>query len=134
MSKEEFFEGVSKPVNEKLQRIFGQLGYIEQTGHGVPLIIQKYGKEAFKIHENSINVIIPLFTGFNKDNSIDNNLNENERKVYDYIKNNKNIKTQNIEKEFNLSNSYVRKILYKLKENNLITRIGSKKIGYYTSL
>lgn len=29
LTKEEFFKGVSKPVNKKLQKIFGQLGCVE---------------------------------------------------------------------------------------------------------
>lgn len=45
---------VAKPVNSKLQKIFGQLGYVEQTGHGIPLIISNYGKQAFDIMDNFI--------------------------------------------------------------------------------
>ncbi len=37
-----------------------QLDDIEQTGHGVPLIVSKYGKEVFDITENFITVTIPL--------------------------------------------------------------------------
>ena len=37
-----------------------QLDYIEQTGHGIPLIVSKYGKNAFDITENFITVTIPL--------------------------------------------------------------------------
>ncbi len=48
-SKEEFFQGVSHPINMSLMKIMGQLDYIEQTGHGVPLIISKYGKEALSL-------------------------------------------------------------------------------------
>lgn len=36
------------------------LDYIEQTGHGVPLIVSRYGKEVFDISENFITVTIPL--------------------------------------------------------------------------
>jgi predicted HTH transcriptional regulator len=39
LNREEFYKGISKPVNSKLQKIFGQLGYVEQTGHGIPLMI-----------------------------------------------------------------------------------------------
>ena len=33
---------------------------MEQTGHGIPLIISNYGKQAFDIMENFINVTIPF--------------------------------------------------------------------------
>lgn len=60
LNKDEFYKGISKPVNIKLQNIFGQLSYVEQTGHGIPLIISNYGKQAFDIMENFINVSIPF--------------------------------------------------------------------------
>lgn len=37
--------------------------HIEQTEHGVPLIVSKYGKEVFDITENFITVTIPLNKG-----------------------------------------------------------------------
>ena len=37
-----------------------QLDYIEQTGHGVPLIVSRYGREVFDITENFITVTLPL--------------------------------------------------------------------------
>ena len=39
-------------------RIFLKLGIVEYTGHGIPKIIEKYGKDVFDIHDNYINVII----------------------------------------------------------------------------
>ena len=60
LSKEEFFRGISHPVNAKLQKIFGQLGYVEQTGHGIPFIISRYGMQAFEVMDNFLNVTIPF--------------------------------------------------------------------------
>ena len=60
LSKEEFFRGISHPVNAKLQKIFGQLGFVEQTGHGIPLIINRYGTQAFEVMDNFLNVTIPF--------------------------------------------------------------------------
>ena len=60
LSKEEFFRGISRPVNAKLQKIFGQLGFVEQTGHGIPLIIKRYGMQAFDVTDNFLNVAIPF--------------------------------------------------------------------------
>lgn len=41
-------------------RIFLKLGIVEHTGHDIPKIIEKYGKEAFNIHDTYINVLIPF--------------------------------------------------------------------------
>ncbi len=60
MSKGDFFGGISKPVNESLAKIFIKLGLIEQTGHGVTAIVDKYGKEAFAFLDHFIRVTIPF--------------------------------------------------------------------------
>lgn len=44
LALEEFYEGKSKPVNLELQKIMGQLDYIEQTGHSLTgLVPEKTG-------------------------------------------------------------------------------------------
>ena len=55
-----FFAGESVPVNEKLAKIILQLHISEQTGRGVPAIVEAYGKEAFHFAENNIKVTIPF--------------------------------------------------------------------------
>lgn len=47
-------------LSSRLQRIMAQPDYIEQTGHGVPLIVSRYGKDVFGITENFVTVTIPL--------------------------------------------------------------------------
>jgi len=74
--------------------IFVRLGIVEHTGHGVPTIISKYGKEAFEIFDNYIRVTIPfnaevlenhgvLSGALSGVNNIE--LNELESKVYEAI-------------------------------------------------
>jgi ATP-dependent DNA helicase RecG len=60
MTEEEFYSGVSRPRNAVLMRIFLNLGIVEHTGHGIPMIVEKYGKEAFDIHQTSIDVTLPF--------------------------------------------------------------------------
>ena len=43
MTKKQFFEGISKPRNVTLMRIFLSMGLTEHTGHGIPTIVKKYG-------------------------------------------------------------------------------------------
>lgn len=132
LSKEEFYKGISKPVNKKSQKIFGQLGYVEQTGHGIPLIVNKYGEQAFEILENFINVIIPFNKSMIREENIresSKNLNEAETKIYQLLKKEPSITIPCLIEKTGLSNSYIRKILGQLKKKQVIERIGSNKTG-----
>lgn len=60
MTETQFFEGISKPRNTTLMRIFLNIGLTEHTGHGIPTIINKYGKDVFEITDNYIRCTIPF--------------------------------------------------------------------------
>ena len=60
LTKKQFFEGISKPRNATLMRIFLTMGLTEHTGHGIPTIVEKYGKKVFEIESNYIRCIIPF--------------------------------------------------------------------------
>ena len=136
LSKEDFFAGVSKPVNLKLLNIFEKLDYIEQTGHGVPLIVKTYGEEAFYISKHTIIVTIPI----NKEplendlNNFYDDLSTSELKVLNLIDKNNNIKTSTIVKSTKFSEAYINKIIRSLKEKKYLDRVGSKKNGSWKVL
>lgn len=133
LNKDEFYKGISKPVNSKLQKIFGQLGYVEQTGHGIPLIISNYGKQAFDIMENFVNVIIPFnYVKKNLDcTEIENkvSLNKTENVIFEYIRKNSNITINELVSLSGYSDGYIRKILTTLKEKKIIERHGGNRYG-----
>ena len=60
LTREDFFRGVSKPVNEELAKLFIRLDLMEQTGYGIPLVTQHYGKEAFEFLDFFLRVTIPF--------------------------------------------------------------------------
>ena len=60
LSREDFFKGVSKPVNEELARLFIRLDLMEQTGYGVPLVVNRYGRDAFEFLNGFIRLTIPF--------------------------------------------------------------------------
>ena len=135
LTREDFFAGVSKPINKKLIKIFGDLDYIDQTGHGIPLIVKKYGKKAFYISEHTIIVTIPLNKELleNVENkNAYNDLNESEVKVLSILKNDSNCKISDLARMTDYSESYINKILRYLKEKNYIKRIGANKNGYWS--
>ena len=147
LNKTDFFMGVSKPVNHALLNIFANLDLIDQTGHGVPLIIKKYGEEAFYISDNTIIVTIPinkelLETIDNKNDSFDlselkNNenvyseLSDTELKVYNCIKENNTITMSELSNKIDVSDRQIKRIVKKLKDNGFIIREGSNKTGIW---
>lgn len=135
LSKDEFFRGISRPVNIRLQKIFGQLGYVEQTGHGIPLIVSYYGKHAFDIMPNYVNVTIPLsramITAENGSGSV-TNLNSSQVTIYNLLKLHPEYTIKDLVRESELSDGYVRKIITELKNKDCIHRIGSNKTGYWS--
>lgn len=131
-SLEDFYMGRSRPVNVELQKILGQLNYIEQTGHGVPLIVSKYGKEVFDISENFITVTIPFNRDtINKNEKTLKELSKNQSRVLNEIKKDAHITTAEMEKSLGLGQTTINNSIKKLKEMEYIVRYGSNKNGYW---
>ena len=142
LSLDEFFAGKSKPINLELQQIMVQLDYVEQTGHGVPLIVSKYGKEAFDITENFITVTIPfcsetdripvsneiVFQGSYQRNE-DTDLDETDRRILELMRQKSNITVSEIGSRIGRGPTTVTKRIRKMREMGIINRVGSKKNG-----
>ena len=66
-------------------KIFSDLDIVDHTGHGVPIIIEKYGRDAFEISDNHIIVTIPfdseVMKSINVGINVGINLNAMERKI-----------------------------------------------------
>ncbi len=130
-SEDEFFSGISHPVNLKLQKIMGQLNMVEQTGHGVPLIVSKYGRQAFELGENHITVRIPFSfekSSTKKDYSM---LNRSQESVYMLVSETPTLRTDEIAQKTDLSISRINQIIKELKGMDKLERKGSKKLGYW---
>ncbi len=137
LSKEDFYEGVSKPVNKSLLKILADLDYIEETGHGIPLIIEKYGKEAFYISKHTVIVKIPINKQLLEEvkNEISyEDLNDSETKVLNLLIENNRYKNSELIEQTKFTERYVRKILASLKEKKYIERVGANKNGYWNVL
>ncbi|MDD6240774.1 MAG: putative DNA binding domain-containing protein [Eubacteriales bacterium] len=136
LTKDEFYKGISRPINFKLQKIFAQLGYVEQTGHGIPLIISNYGKQAFDIMDNYINVTIPFTKEDNQEtaDAKESLLKPAEKKVAVALRDNPTAKVSDLEDITDFSRSYISSILRSLKEQGILQRKGSKKNGVWVLL
>ena len=92
--------------------------------------------ETFKYFAIGIMMNIPFDeNGFNvnKDFTINFTINfeENEKKVISLIKTNSEITTNELSEKLNISRRVIQIIINPLKEKNVLTREGSRKIGYW---
>lgn len=135
LTLEEFYEGKSKPGNLELQQIMVQLDYIEQTGHGVPLIVSKYGKEAFDITENFITVTIPLNREIKSKSDVkkDKKLltDSKDKELLMLMKENSSISVSEMSRQVGLGTTTITKRIRRLKEEGFVERKGAKKKGQW---
>ena len=134
MTKKQFFDGISKPRNATLMRIFLNMGLTEHTGHGIPTIVKKYGEEVFEIEDNYIRCTIP----FDKD-VLDNIKNENvglnvglnktEKKVVSLLIENPAYTSKELAEEIGLTKRTIERAFISLKNKKVIERVGSKRDG-----
>ena len=132
LSKEGFFSGISKPVNNRLFNIFITCGFSEQSGHGVPQIVKMYGKEAFSFQDDLLTVTIPF--GYEPDyvkarkmkKTVSSMLTENQQTVMRYLSDHPYATLQETADACHLSLGGVKKITRKLQDLKLLERKGAK--------
>lgn len=127
---EEFFAGISRPINIGLQKIMGQLDIVEQTGHGVPLIVKKYGREAFRVTEHFVTVVLPFAYDRSEVQSAPS-LMKNQAAVLKVIRESPQATIADISSVTGLSSSSINTNLRKLKGMGLIVRQGGNRYGQW---
>ena len=138
MTKEQFFNGISKPRNATLMRVFLNMGLTEHTGHGIPTIVEKYGKDVFEVESNYIRCTIP----FEKKvvDQIDNKniglnvglnvgLNKTEKKVIELLIENPSATSAELAESIGVTKRTIERVFKSLQEKKMIERIGSKRDG-----
>ena len=130
MTKELFFDGISKPRNATLMRIFLNMGLTEHTGHGIPTIVEKYGKDVFEIENNYIRCTIL----FNQEviDQIDNKnvgLNKTEKKVIELLIENTSLTSIELSEKIGVTKRTIERTFKSLQEKKMIERVGSKRDG-----
>ena len=114
----------------------------EQSGHGIPTIVRKYGKEAFDFRGSTIKVTIKYaFDLINiKEDVVQNvpvnvpvndtvKMSNTEKKVYDEIVDNNDITREMIANNIRMNIKTVARALNTLKDKGIIKRVGSDKTG-----
>ena len=143
ITQDMIFNGYSSPVNRGLFTIFMLCQIAEQSGHGIPTIVEKYGKDAFDFRGSSVKVTIKY--AFNLTNAAENagvnvpqgvpqdvpqgvpqdNLDE---KILDLIKSNKRITTQEIGKILGVSDKTIKR---HIKSIDRLKYVGSGYSGHW---
>lgn len=131
LSLNEFYLGISKPRNIRLMKIFSDLDIVDHTGHGVPIIIEKYGRNAFEISDNHIIVTIPFNLEVMNSMNVGVNLNEIEIKIRNLILNDPTLTAEKISFEIHKNKRTVERYLKSLQDKEYIERCGTDKKGYW---
>jgi len=135
LSQEGFFQGTSVPVNKGLLTVFMATHFAEQTGHGVPIIVSRYGKGAFSFEDGIVKVTLDF--AYEPDAVVARKYKEktkekitkNQSDVLVFLKENPHSSLQEAANALSLSLPGVKKIMAKLQMLELITRVGSKRDG-----
>ena len=136
MTKKQFFDGISKPRNATLMRIFLNMGLTEHTGHGIPTIVEKYGKNVFEIQNDYIKCTIPFEKEIisqieNENVGLNVGLNKTEKKVIEILLENPNSTSVELSEQIEVTTRTIERAFNSLQEKNIIKRIGSKRDGYW---
>ena len=133
-----FFEGRSTPRCKELADIFLQLRISERSGRGITQITKTYGKDVFDIEDNFIKVTIPFSEertyGSLNSNPKTNKVITNKNKIYNAIKSNQKITTNELMDLTGLGKTSVQKYIKLLVEESSIKHVGPKNGGYWEVL
>lgn len=135
LSKEGFYHGTSVPVNKNLLTIFMTAKYAKQSGHGIPTIVEKYGRDVFSFDDGMLKVTIPL--AFERPEVVNrkrialnkSGLNENQKIIVDILSKDGRLTIKEVAEKTGISVPGVQKICSKLQEYGIIERNGSKRDG-----
>ena len=120
LSLNEFYLEISKPRNIRLMKIFSDLDIVDHTGHGVSIIIEKYGRNAFEISDNHIIVTIPFNLEVMKSMNFGVNLNVMEVKIRNLILNDPTLTAEKISIEINKNKRTIERYLKSLQDKGYI--------------
>lgn len=136
----DLYNGRSAPVNDALFRLAMMMGFVENTGHGIPTIIERYGPDAVKASEGSVTVAIPFafepsyVTARKNRMRGDVALDDREQMVLDYLRMHTHAKISEISKDIGLNESAIKRSISSLKQKGLIENKGTNRNSIWNVL
>lgn len=133
ISKDEYMYGqISILRNPILSNVFFRLGYIEQFGTGIRRINQAYEgsiiKPEYKVYENSITVVLPLFSS---DATL---LTKDEQQVFALLKKQGELSRLEIQENLSMNKDKAIRVLNELINKNAIEKTGIGRGTKYSLL
>lgn len=139
LSKDEFYSGKSMPINKALFDIFTLVDYSEQSGHGVPTIVHRYGKNVISLGDTIVTITIPF--SFKPSwvistirQSAVKDLTERQSAVLEYLENNPSAKIEDIVNGTGFRKSSIGKIIAELKDSGYLSNEGTNRINRWVRL
>ena len=127
-------------------KIFSDLDIVDHTGHGVPIIIEKYGRVAFEISDNHIIVTIPfdlevmksinvgVNVGVNSIEISDVKLTERQTIMVSVIKSNPMVTAKQMSETLSVTVRTIERDLALMQKAGIIRHEGSDKTGVWVIL
>ena len=131
MTIDDFYEGISHPRNSTLMRVFLNMGLTEHTGHGVPTIINKYGKEVFEITDRYIKCKIPFDKKVLELRQKNVGLNKTEKAVLGILIETPDKTADEMASVIGVTKRTIERAFVSLQKKGKIERVGSKRDGMW---
>ncbi|MBP5552567.1 MAG: hypothetical protein J6X41_04215, partial [Spirochaetales bacterium] len=115
---------------------FTLTGFAEQSGHGVPVIVARYGRKAFSFSDGMLKVTIPF--SFEPDpvnlrkylsSPAIPRLSEKQFRILRYLAENPTSTLSAAAEKEDMSLAWAKKIVAVLQSMSILARVGSKKAG-----
>lgn len=139
---EGFFAGESVPVNKALAERVLQLYISEDSGRGVPKIVERYGRGAIDLREKSICVTLPferigVGAPVAQGSSLEDGrvgLSDNRQKILSAMRDDPNVSQTELAAIVGISRNAVTKNIAWLREHGFVERVGAPKTGWWRAL
>ena len=124
-------------------KIFSDLDIVDHTGHGIPIIIEKYGRDAFEISDNHIIVTVPFDSEVMKSINVGINvgiktseakLSDRQRIIISVIKANPFVTAKQMSETLSVTLRTIERDLSVMQKANIIRHEGSNKTGVWVVL
>ena len=114
------------------------MGLTEHTGHGIPTIINRYGKDVFQIEDNYIRCTIPfdnqVLSQIEKRNvglsvGLNVGLNKTETKAIHLLIENPAYNAEELAEKIGVTKRTIERTFASLQRKGFLERVGSKRDG-----